>query len=50
MGQIVVNMNELAINKRCSKLKDWCSKMPKISYCHRCASFEIMTYTRHKDN
>jgi hypothetical protein len=28
-------MNELTINKRCSKLKVWSFKMPKISYCNR---------------
>ena len=28
-------MSELTINKRCGILKDCCSKMPKISYCHR---------------
>jgi len=28
-------MSELVINKRCGKLKDWCFKMPKISYCSR---------------
>ena len=31
----MVIMNGLVINKRCSKLKDWSFKMPKISYCNR---------------
>ena len=35
IGQKVINMNELAINKHSSKLKDWCFKMPNFSYCHR---------------
>ncbi|RLD61558.1 MAG: hypothetical protein DRJ01_07695 [Bacteroidetes bacterium] len=34
----VVNMNVLAISKRCRKLKKWCFKMPNFSYCHRWAS------------
>jgi len=25
----------ISINKMCDKLKDWCSKMPNFSYCHR---------------
>jgi hypothetical protein len=35
MGQKVVDMNILTINKQCSKLKIWCSKMPNFLYCHR---------------
>jgi len=30
-----MDMNELTLNKQHSKLKDWCFKMPKISYCNR---------------
>jgi len=30
-----LNMNILTLNNQHSKLKVWCSKMPKISYCHR---------------
>ena len=32
-------MNELAINKQRGKLKDWCSKKPNFSYCHRWSSW-----------
>ncbi len=31
----MLSMSELTLNKWYSKLKDWSSKMPKISYCHR---------------
>ena len=31
----MVSMNGLATNKRCGELKNWCFKMPKISYCSR---------------
>jgi len=27
-------MSDLTLNKKRSKLKDWCFKMPNISYCH----------------
>ncbi len=39
-GQKVVNMNILAINKLCNKLKVWCFKKPKNSYCHRYGLFK----------
>jgi hypothetical protein len=31
----VLNISELAINKRCGKLKYGVSKCPTFSYCHR---------------
>jgi len=35
IGQIVVKISVLALNKQCDKLKVLCFKMPKISYCNR---------------
>jgi len=30
----VLNMNILTLNSQRRKLKDWCFKMPNLSYCH----------------